>query len=200
VAWAGVTIDTKGLVYYSTTDSQYGVRSGYLADGTINTNHTTLYGNSNFILPTGNWYVADLGVAEVPASIAVRWATSDATDQLAAADDSSGRLRRYANYSTSVTQSATGVNVGALMLREDTWDGTTWVTYKDRTSVATATPTLPTLPSRVLRLNSVNNGGSETGLAKGYREMFVVGTNTSSLRTAVKAVVAERHPGLSLAA
>jgi len=189
-----------GLVYYPTTDSQYGIWFGYLNDATtVNTNHTTMLGNTAFVLPSGSWYVADLSAVATPAAVCVSWATSDSTTQLARAFDSSGRIRRYYDYSATLSQSTSTPNDGALHLWEDTFDGTNWVSYKDRTQEVTASTAMPSITDRKIRMNSVNNGGSTTGLAKGYRELFVVGAPTTSLRTAVKNVVAERHPGLVLA-
>ena len=199
--WVGVSADTKGLVFYPATDSQSGIRSGYLADGTVNTNRTSLQGNTCFVLPSGSWYVADVGLQELPTSIGVRWATSGSGTRIGRGLDVNGRIRRWYNYSAGLSQSvATGVEDAALALIEDTWDGTTWVSYKNRTSVVSSAPTMATAADLRIRLNSIDNGsGGDTSLQKGYRETFIVGSPTTAARNAVRDLVAERHPGLSLA-
>lgn len=187
-----------GNVYYPTTDGQFGVRSGYNNAGTVNGNYTSMVGNTYFVIPT-TWLIAELAAHDVPASSQAIWSTADPTTQLSRITTSDGRVRRYTDFSATFTQSATGFEDGALALWEDVWDGTNWISYKNRTQIFTAAPVMPSLPDRRIRLNSVNNAGSIQNLMKGYRELFIIGAPTASLRTAIKAVVAERHPGLVLA-
>jgi len=189
------------LVYYETTDDQFSVRAGYTNAGVANANHTVMRGNDALLLPTGTWYVADIAAFDAPAASGMAWSTYDATTQLAWGVDVNGRVRAYYDFSATLSQSGTGVNDGTVHLWENVFDLTNWVTYKDRTSVRTAATAMPSISDRRLRLNHVDSGGSEGSFLKSARESFIIGAEGSTgLRNAVKALVEERHPGLSLAA
>ena len=115
--------------------------------------------------------------------------------------DTANKVSFYSSLSANTRIiSAAAVNDGNPHLWTVTHDGTTAVIYKDGVSVASGALTMPVADDRSLRLHAARTGSDPFNVMEGYSEMFVVGDSVdAALRPAIKAVVAERHPGWSLA-
>lgn len=188
---------------YNTTDGQFGIRSGYNADGSSNATRSTLR-STNMPVPTGSWSASVLAKWDLPAALSYLWAVNDPTLRFGLACTNTGVIRLYQNITAGTfAVSAAGVNDGNLHLWTVEWDGTTATVYKDGVAVITSTTAMAAATDRAFRTFSYNSGASDAtapgGQGAGYWEFHALGKPSASVRAYLKAKALSYHPSLTIA-